>query len=63
MLTGGGWVAAANFDFHLCLRINIYTSSFWVPILAAGGLYWVLISQKKGPYLKAGGSLLVLEAV
>merc|ERR1719209_1091505 len=57
----------ANFDFYLCLRINFHTSSFWVLILAAGGPYWVLISQKNGsllgPYLKAWGSLLVLEAV
>ena len=57
----------ANFDFYLCLRINFHTSSFWVLILAAGGPYWVLISQKNGsllgPYLKAWGSLLVLETV
>ena len=57
----------ANFDFYLCLRINFHTSSFWVPILAAGGPYWVLISPKNGsllgPYLKAWGSLLVLETV
>ena len=57
----------ANFDFYLCLRINFHTSSFWVLILAAGGPYWVLISPKNGsllgPYLKAWGSSLVLEAV
>ena len=57
----------ANFDFYLCLRINFHTSSFWVLILAAGGPYWVLISQKNGsllgPYLKAWGFFLVLEAV
>ena len=57
----------ANFDFYLCLRINFHTSSFWVLILAAGGPYWVLISQKNGsllgPYLKAWGSLLVLGTV
>ena len=57
----------ANFDFYLCLRINFHTSSFWVLFLAAGGPYWVLISQKNGsllgPYLKAWGSLLVLETV
>ena len=57
----------ANFDFYLCLRINFHTLSFWVLILAASGPYWVLISQKNGsllgPYLKAWGSLLVLEAV
>ena len=57
----------ANFDFYLCLCINFHTSSFWVLILASGGPYWVLISQKYGsllgPYIKAGGSLLVLEAV
>ena len=57
----------ANFDFYLCLRINFHTSSFWVLILAAGGPYWVLISQKNGsllgPYLKAWWSLLVLGTV
>ena len=57
----------ANFDLYLCLRINFHTSSFWVLILAAGGPYWVLISQKNasllGPHLKAWGSFLVLEAV
>ena len=57
----------ANFDFYLCLRINFHTSSLWVLILAAWGLYWVLISQINGsllgPYLKAWGSKLVLEAV
>ena len=41
--------------------------SFWVLILAAGGPYCVLISQKNGsllgPYLKAWGSLLVLGTV
>ena len=41
----------ANFDFYLCLRINFHTSSFWVLILAAGGPYWVLISQKNGSLL------------
>ena len=40
-----------------------HTSLFWVLILAAGGPYGVLISQKMGPYLKALGSILVLEAV
>ena len=57
----------ANFDFYLCLRNNFHTLSFWVLILAASGAYWVLISQKNGsllgPYLKAWGSLLVLETV
>ena len=33
--------------YTLCLRINFHTWSFWVLILAAGGPYWVLISQKK----------------
>ena len=32
----------ANFDFYLCLRINFHTSSFWVLILAAGGLLGIL---------------------
>ena len=57
----------SNFDFYLCLCINFHTSSFRVLIFAASGPYWVLISQKNGPllglYLKAWGSLLVLEAV
>ena len=53
----------ANFDCNLCLRINFHTLLFWDLILAAGGPYWVLISQKMGPYLKAWGSLLVLETV
>ena len=58
----------ANFDLYLCLRINFHTLSFWVLILAAGGPYWVLIFSQKngsllGPYLKAWGSLLILEAV
>ena len=48
--TGSGLHALANLDFYLCLRINFHTSSFWVLILAAGGLYRVLISQKNGLY-------------
>ena len=35
----------ANFDFFLCLHVKFHKSLFWVPILAAGGLYWVPISQ------------------
>ena len=50
----------------LCLRVK-HKSLFWVPILAAGGPYWVLISQKVGsllgPYFKAWGSLLVWVTV
>ena len=57
----------SNFYFYLCLCINFHTGSFRVLIFAASGPYWVLISQKNGPllglYLKAWGSLLVLEAV
>ena len=53
----------ANFDFHLCLRINFHTSSFWVLILAASGPYFTKNGSLLGPYLKAWGSLLVLEAV
>ena len=56
-----------NFDFYVCLRIKFHKSSFWVLILAAGGPYWVSISQKNGsllgPYLKAWGSLIVLVSV
>ena len=37
-----------NFDFYLCLRVKFHKSLFWVPILAAGGPYWVPISQKNG---------------
>ena len=52
-----------NFD----LRVKFHKSLFRVPILAAGGPYWVPISQKDGsllgPYLEALGSLLVLETV
>ena len=56
-----------NFDFYVCLRIKFHKSSFWVLILAAGGPYWVSISQKNGsllgPYLEAWGSLIVLVSV
>ena len=31
-------------DFFLCLSAKFYKSLFWVPILAAGGPYWVPIS-------------------
>ena len=45
-------------------RVKFHKSPFWVLILAAGGPYWVSISQKNGsllgPYLKAWGSLIVL---
>ena len=48
-------------------RVKFRKLLFWVPILAAGGPYWVLISQKVGsllgPYFKAWGSLLVLVTV
>ena len=37
-----------NFDFYVCLRIKFHKSSFWVLILAAGGPYWVSISQRNG---------------
>ena len=48
--------------------IKFHKSLFWVPILAAGGPYWVHISKKKngsllGPYLKAWGSFLVFETM
>ena len=52
-----------NFDFYLRLHIKFHKLLFWVPISAAGGPYWVLIAKKLGPYLKAWGSLLVLETV
>ena len=48
-------------------RVKFHKSSFWVLILAAGGPYWVSISQKNGsllgPYLKAWGSLIVFGTV
>ena len=60
-------VPLPNFDFYVCLRVKFHKSSFWVLILAAGGPYWVSISQKNGsllgPYLKAWGSLIVLVSV
>ena len=52
-------ILLANFVFFLCVKFH--KSLFWVPILAAGGPYWVPISQKVGsllgPYFKAWGSL------
>ena len=55
----------ANFDFYVCLRAKFHKQSFWVLILAAGGPYWVSISQKNGSLLglKAWGFLFVLETV
>ena len=54
-------ILLANFVFFLCVKFH--KSLFWVPILAAGGPYWVPISQKVGsllgPYFKAWGSLIV----
>ena len=56
-----------NLDFYVCLGVKFHESSFWVLILAAGGPYWVSISQKNGsllgPYLKAKGSVIVLGTV
>ena len=52
-----------KFWFFLCLRVKFHKSLFWVPILAAGGPYWVPISQKVCPYFKAWGSLLVFASV
>ena len=58
-----------------CPKISISTyasrvkfrKSSWVLILAAGGPYWVSISQKNGsllgPYLKDWGSLIVWPTV
>ena len=52
-------ILLANFVFFPCVKFH--KSLFWVPILAAGGPYWVPISQKVGsllgPYFKAWGSL------
>ena len=44
-----------NFDFYLCLRVKFHKSLFWVPILAAGGPYWVPISQKAGSLFQSLG--------
>ena len=56
-----------NFDFYVCLHVIFQKSSFWVLILAAGGPFWVSISQKNGsllgPSLKAWGYLIVLVSV
>ena len=41
----------------LCLRVK-HKSLFWVPILAAGGPYWVLISQKVGSLFQSLGVLI-----
>ena len=64
--TGSGLHCWQILIFFLCLCVKFHKSLFWVPILAAGGPYWVPISQKVGsplgPYLK-GGSLLNLETV
>ena len=42
---------------HALILTQCHKSLFWVPILAAGGLYWVRIPQKVGsllgPYFKA----------
>ena len=43
----------------LCLRVK-HKSLFWVPILAAGGPYWVLISQKVGSLFQSLGVLISL---
>ena len=45
----------ANFDFFLCLCVKFHKSLFWVPILAAGGPYWVPISQKAGSLFQSLG--------
>ena len=43
----------------LPMLTHFHTWSFWVPILTAGGPYFT----KNGSFVKAWGSLLVLEAV
>ena len=46
----------ANFDFHLCLRINFrFGSLFW---LLAVLPYWVLIPQKDGSLSQSLGVLI-----
>ena len=46
------WNDASHVKFHKSL--------FWVPILAAGGPYWVLISQKVGSLFQSMGVLISL---
>ena len=36
-------------------RVKFHKSLFWVPILAAGGPYWVPISQKAGSLFQSLG--------
>ena len=44
-----------NFDFYLRLNVQFHKLLFWVPILAAGGPYWVPISQKVGSLFQSLG--------
>ena len=46
-------ILLANFVFFLCVKFH--KSLFWVPILAAGGPYWVPISQKVGSLFQSLG--------
>ena len=54
--TGLCYTPLANFGLYLCLLVKFHKSSFWVPILAAEGPYWVPISWKVGVLVsKPGG--------
>ena len=39
----------------LCLRVKFHKALFWVPILDAGGPYWVPISQRVGSLFQSFG--------
>ena len=58
--TGSGLHCWQILIFFLCLRVKFHKSLFWVPILAAGGPYWVLISQKVGSLFQSMGVLISL---
>ena len=53
--TGSGLHCWQILIFFLCLRVKFHKSLFWVPILAAGGPYWVPISQKAGSLFQSLG--------
>ena len=53
--TGSGLHCWQILIFFLCLCVKFHKSLFWVPILAAGGPYWVPISQKVGSLFQSLG--------
>ena len=48
--TGSGLHCPKTLIFTYASRVKFHKSSFRVLILAAGGPYWVSLSQKMGPY-------------